>query len=89
MRFIHVLRNYGGSKTGEQRIAAGDYSDDDPRLFGLADYLIENGHAVQVGGASDTAELEPAPSDERQAVSEALAEESAQGVSISKRRRNG
>ena len=89
MRMIRVFNNYGGRRTHEQRIPAGDYSEDDPRLFGLADYLIENGHAVQVGGASDTAELEPAPSDERQAVSEALAEESAQGVSISKRRRNG
>lgn len=45
---IRVLNNYGGRNTKEQRILPGDYSEDDPRLFGLADYLIENGHAVQV-----------------------------------------
>lgn len=45
---INLLRNYGGWNTHEQRIEPGVYDADDGRLFGLAAYLIENGHAVAV-----------------------------------------
>lgn len=91
MRMIRVFNNYGGRRTHEQRIPAGDYSEDDPRLFGLADYLIESGHAAEVlyPASNDTAELEPVPSEEVQAVNEVIAEESERGVIVSKRRRHG
>lgn len=45
---IRVLINYGGTKTNDRRIEPGDYAEGDPRLFGIADYLIANGHAVIV-----------------------------------------
>jgi hypothetical protein len=42
---IQVLINYGGRNTGEQRIKPGEYDADDPRVYGIADYLVANGHA--------------------------------------------
>jgi hypothetical protein len=45
---IRVLHNYGGDNTRERRIEPGEYAADDPRLFGLADYLLANGHAVSI-----------------------------------------
>lgn len=45
---IEVLHNYGGRNTNERRIPPGVYEADDERLFGLADYLVENGHAVVI-----------------------------------------
>lgn len=55
---ITVLRNYGSAATDFQRIEPGDYAEDDARLYGLADYLLENGHAVKVGAVAVAA---PAP----------------------------
>jgi hypothetical protein len=46
---IRVLHNYGGANTRERRIEPGDYAEDDPRLFGLADYLLQNDHAIVIG----------------------------------------
>jgi hypothetical protein len=43
---IKVLYNYGGRPSNMRRIEPGVYAKDDPALFGLADYLVENGHAV-------------------------------------------
>lgn len=67
MRLIRVLHNYGGHVTAERRIEPGVYSEDDPRLFGVGDYLIENGHAELAGVLPDpepvTEELTP-PADE-------------------------
>lgn len=45
---IHLLRSYRGKLTGEKVIPPGHYDDSDPRIFGLAAYLVENGHAVEV-----------------------------------------
>lgn len=42
---IKLLHNYGGTLTGERRIEPGEYDATDERLFGLADYLVANGHA--------------------------------------------
>ena len=53
MRLIRVLRNYGGHVTAERRIEPGLYPEDDPRLFGVGDYLIENGHAELAGEVPD------------------------------------
>lgn len=48
MKQITVLKNFGGKETQERRILPGVYDVNAPELFGLADYLIENGHAVEV-----------------------------------------
>lgn len=45
---IKVLQNYGGVRTNEKRILPGVYESDDERLFGLSDYLIDNGYATVV-----------------------------------------
>ncbi len=45
---IQLLHNYGGRRTNEQRIPPGVYDASDERLFGLAQYLVENDHAVIV-----------------------------------------
>lgn len=42
---IEVLKNFGGVLTNEKRILPGVYDSSDPRLFGVADYLVEHGHA--------------------------------------------
>jgi hypothetical protein len=49
---IRVLRNYGSVALGKKRIEPGDYAEDDPRLFGQADYLVANGHAVDLSAPS-------------------------------------
>lgn len=48
MKQITVLKNFGGKETNERRILPGVYDVNAPELFGLADYLVENGHAVAV-----------------------------------------
>ncbi len=53
MRLVRVLHNYGGHVTNDRRIEPGLYSEDDPRLFGVGDYLIENGHAELAGVLPD------------------------------------
>lgn len=68
---ITVLRNYGSAATDFQRIEPGDYAEDDARLYGLADYLLENGHAVKVGAvavAAPVVEPEPAPEPQPESV---------------------
>lgn len=87
MRVIRLTRSYIGWKTGERRIAAGDYADSDPRLFGAADYLLETGHAQDVTVHSgDTAEL-PIEDSPSAVVEEAIAEESTVGVTTSRKRK--
>jgi hypothetical protein len=49
---IKMLKNFGGVLTNEKRIVEGVYESDDPSLFGIADYLVDNGHAVIVADAS-------------------------------------
>ena len=64
---ITVLRNYGSAATDFQRIEPGDYAENDPRLYGQADYLIENGVAVKVGAVAVAAPA-PQPIEEPQPV---------------------
>ena len=45
---IHLPNVYQGKLTNEQPIPPGNYAEDDQRLFGLADYLVANGHAVVI-----------------------------------------
>ncbi len=45
---IKVLINFGGKLTNERRILPGEYTDDDPALFGIAAYLLEHGFAVRL-----------------------------------------
>lgn len=49
---IQVLFNYGGKPTQEKRIPAGVYEEDDEALLGLADYLVEMGIAIRLGGGN-------------------------------------
>jgi hypothetical protein len=46
----HIRLRYGyrGKYTQERFIPAGEYQRDNPVLCGLAEYLVENGHAVWV-----------------------------------------
>lgn len=46
MATIRLSRYYIGKPCGMQEIPAGVYDVDDPRLFGIASYLVENGHAT-------------------------------------------
>jgi hypothetical protein len=47
---IQVLHTYGSRRVlGSNKIAPGFYESEDPALFGLAEYLLENGHAIVVG----------------------------------------
>ena len=56
---IQVKRSFSGRLTAERWIAAGAYDVDDPALFGLAQYLVENGFADVLGGA--VVDTTPAP----------------------------
>lgn len=53
--FIFVKVNYGGLPTEGRRILPGTYAPDDPALFGLAEYLVANGHA-ELQGTPDAPE---------------------------------
>jgi len=55
---IRVRYNYRGKPSQERVIEAGDYEDSDPRLFGLAQYLVKNGHAVILKDAPVTLQPE-------------------------------
>jgi hypothetical protein len=45
---LRLKDSYRGKRTNERVIAPGDYDLDDKRLFGISDYLLENGYAVRV-----------------------------------------
>lgn len=45
---IRVLHTYRGRKTKEQVIEPGVYVETDYRLFGLAEYLCDNGQAIWI-----------------------------------------
>jgi len=66
MATINVLHNYGGRLTGEKRIEPGIYQDHDDALFGLAAYLVVNGHAVMVDGELPPPEVIDVPEDEEE-----------------------
>lgn len=46
---IRVNELYQGRPSNEKPIHPGDYAEDDPRLYGIADYLVANGFAVRLG----------------------------------------
>lgn len=48
MAAIQLLHDFAGRLTGEKRIFPGVYDADDPTIMGLAEYLVQNGHAVWV-----------------------------------------
>lgn len=75
---IQLLTAYRGRRTQEKIIPAGTYADDDKRLMGLADYLVETGHARRLSG--ETTNAPPAPSTNAEQVAEALLHR-AEGVS--------
>jgi len=43
-RPIRVLNAYIGTPSGERWILPGDYLEDDPKIFGLGEYLVETIH---------------------------------------------
>lgn len=45
---IEVLQFFRGRRTNEHVIAPGEYEDNDGRLFGCADYLLQHGFAVRL-----------------------------------------
>lgn len=45
---IELKKAYIGKPSNSQVIEAGVYNSDDPRLFGLADYLVANGHSPRI-----------------------------------------
>lgn len=45
---IHLPNGYNGRLVNYQSVPPGDYADDDPRLFGIADYLVENRFATRL-----------------------------------------
>lgn len=47
---IEVKQTYRGRKTRELPIHPGVYFRDDPLLFGLADFLVETGRAIEIKG---------------------------------------
>lgn len=49
MRQIQVLENYGGRATNEQRVLPGMYAEDDERLFGAVEAMLEVEVARVVG----------------------------------------
>lgn len=42
---ILVLHDYRGVKTAQELIRKGEYDAEDPRVYGIAAYLVDNGHA--------------------------------------------
>jgi hypothetical protein len=48
VRRLRVSRIYQGTKTSENAIIPGIYYEDDPFLFGLAEYLVNNAYAEWV-----------------------------------------
>lgn len=60
---IQLTSNYRGRPTNEKIIPPGVYAENDSRLFGLADYLVQNGHATVVQGSPRFA-VELAPLEE-------------------------
>lgn len=85
---ITVLRNYGSAATDFQRIEPGDYAEDDPRLYGQADYLIENGVAVKVGAVAVAAPA-PEPIEEPQPVEAESVETEAVAAPTPRKRKGG
>lgn len=53
MRTIEVKENYGGRATNELRVLPGIYTEDDERLFGAVEAMLEVGVAKVVGLAED------------------------------------
>jgi hypothetical protein len=58
---IKVLDSYRGRPSKELEIQPGEYDADDPRLFGLADYLVTNGHAIVLPTIEETTPVEAKP----------------------------
>jgi hypothetical protein len=55
---ILVRWGYRGAPSGERYIPPGEYDENDESLFGLADYLLANGHAVAMEQKDDRGKSE-------------------------------
>ena len=67
---IRVKHTYTGWKTNERVIYPGLYDVDDARLFGAANYLIRNNHAVVVADPEPVVVPEPEPEVEETQLAE-------------------
>ena len=67
---IRVKHTYTGWKTNERVIYPGLYDVDDARLFGAANYLIRNNHAVVVAEPVAVVVPEPEPEVEETQLAE-------------------
>lgn len=45
---IRLPHGYNGRLVNNQSVPPGDYHEDDPRLCGIADYLVANGFATRL-----------------------------------------
>lgn len=63
---IRLNALYQGAPSHEQPIEPGDYADDDPRLFGIADYLVSNGFATRLDAPVVETEPVAAPKEDVQ-----------------------
>lgn len=61
---IHLPNGYNGRLVQYQSVPPGDYADDDPRLFGIADYLVSNGFATRLDAPAVKPEPVAAPTDD-------------------------
>lgn len=71
---INVLHNYGGWNTQERRILPGVYDSEDAALFGLAQYLVDNGHAVIAGEIEPVQVVEVEPQTQSVGADETITE---------------
>lgn len=46
---MRIYVRWGYARSLGEYIPKGEYEDDDPALYGMAAYLLENGHAVEAG----------------------------------------
>jgi hypothetical protein len=67
MSHIRLARYFRGRLTQEKLIPAGVYDEEDPRLMGLAEYLLETEHAVIVDDGLPMGIDEPKPDTESKA----------------------
>lgn len=77
---IQLKEAYVGLPTGGQVIEPGVYADDDPRVYGLASYLIELGMAIAVDVPTPVEPPVEPPAVDAQTAAEPLAADDPSGL---------
>lgn len=60
---IQVLHTYGGRLTKREKILPGVYDTEHDALYGIAQYLVDNGHAVIVADSLSASQEAPEAED--------------------------